>query len=583
MEVPERRPASRPAIGSGLGSAPGPHPTGVMAGGLTIDEVLRASSLRGARVLAGAGGLGRVVQRLNVMEVPDILPWVKPHELLLTTGYPLRHDPGALADLVGDLDGRGVVGLGIKLGRYLDELPASVLERADALGFPVLQLPDGVGFDDILNQVLTDVLHRQAAVLARSEEVHRALVQIVLGGGGLQEVTDELVGILGGAVAATTPDGRVLAVSGGSQAVGAALEGPHFDESGRFRVERSRPGVVLDLVPADGLAATELGPGSFIAVPVVAGPVHHGHLVAFSSEVLDEIDVHALERAATVAALVVTKALAVSAVESKYQGDFLRDLLSGRPGSAESAVDHSASLGWDVDRPLVVVVAELDPLPPSSAPPTVQSVRPAQDRFASAWTSVVRGRDSAAAVVGFAHEVVVLLGAADAAEAERSVSDVVAAVAGKGGGGRRSFSTGVSRRVDAPAQLPAAYEQARKALHVGRQMQGPGAVAHFDGLGVFRLLSLIPDSAELREFMTETLGDLADRDDPDAVDLRHTLQVLLETNLNVAETARRLHFHYNTLRYRIAKLERTLGPFTSDSTLRLNLLLALQVLRMRGL
>jgi purine catabolism regulator len=316
---------------------------------------------------------------------------------------------------------------------------------------------------------------------------------------------------------------------------------------------------------------------------VAAGPVHHGHIVAFSDQVLDEIDVHALERAATVAALVVTKALAVSAVESKYQGDFLRDLLSGRPGSAELAVAHSASLGWDVDRPLVVVVAELDPLPPAAGPATVQSVRPAQERFSSAWTSVVRARDAAAAVVGFAHEVVVLLGASGPAEAERGVADAVAAVAGNGGGGRRSFSTGVSRRVTSPEQLPAAYEQARKALHVGRQMQGPGAVAHFDGLGVFRLLSLIPDSAELREFMTETLGDLADRDDPDAVDLRHTLQVLLETNLNVAETARRLHFHYNTLRYRIAKLERTLGPFTSDSTLRLNLLLALQVLRMRGI
>ena len=162
------------------------------------------------------------------------------------------------------------------------------------------------------------------------------------------------------------------------------------------------------------------------------------------------------------------------------------------------------------------------------------------------------------------------------------MAEVVQAVSGDGGGGRRSFTCGVSRVVADPRGLPAAYEQARKAVHVGRQLHGTGAVAHFDRLGVFRLLSLIPDSAELRGFMTETLGALADDDDPEAVDLRRTLEVLLETNLNVAETARRLHFHYNTLRYRIGKLERLLGPFTREPALRLDLSLALQVLRMRG-
>ena len=147
--------------------------------------------------------------------------------------------------------------------------------------------------------------------------------------------------------------------------------------------------------------------------------------------------------------------------------------------------------------------------------------------------------------------------------------------------GHRFFG-GVSRVVTDPRGLPAAYEQARTAVHVGRRLHGTGAVAHFDRLGVFRLLSLIPDGRELRDFATETLGGLAG-DDPDAVDLRRTLEVLLETNLNVAETARTLHFHYNTLRYRIGKLERSLGPFTRDPTLRLNLSLALQVLRMRGI
>jgi purine catabolism regulator len=210
-------------------------------------------------------------------------------------------------------------------------------------------------------------------------------------------------------------------------------------------------------------------------------------------------------------------------------------------------------------------------------------VRPAQERFAAAWTTVLRARDPKAAVVGFSQEVVALVGVPRGGDVERLVREIVGEVSGDGGGGRQSFSTGISRVVSSATDLPEAYEQARKAVYVGRQMHGPGSVAHFDGLGVFRLLSLIPDSDELRGFVTEVLGELAAREDPETVDLRRTLQVLLETNLNVAETARQLHFHYNTLRYRIAKLERILGPFTSDPNLRLNLLLALHALRMRGL
>jgi purine catabolism regulator len=132
------------------------------------------------------------------------------------------------------------------------------------------------------------------------------------------------------------------------------------------------------------------------------------------------------------------------------------------------------------------------------------------------------------------------------------------------------------------ADLAAAYEQAGTAVRVGRRTHGPGAVAHFDGLGVHRVLSLVSDPGELRAFAAEVLGPLG-ADTPDALDLRCTLQELLDRNCNVAETARSLHFHYNTLRYRITKLETMIGPFTSDANLRLDVALALRVVQMRGL
>jgi purine catabolism regulator len=532
--------------------------------------------LGGATVLAGHGGLDRIVSRLNVMEVPDILPWVRPQELLLTTGYPLRSVPETLPALVQELADRGLAGIGVKLGRYLDQLPEAMLAEADRVGLPIIALPDGVGFDDVINQVLTAVLNRQAEVLARTDDVHRALVDIVLTGGGLDMLCAELAGILPGAAMVTSTDGRVLASDGPDGEVEAALSLDCFDASGRFLVEFEPVGTRS----GDDIRARRA------VVPIVAGSLDHGRLVAFSANrLLTGDDVHILERAATVAALAITKAQAVLAVESKYQADFLRDALAGRAGKAEHVVAHAHSLGWDIGRPMVVVVAESDPNPavPQLAP---EELRPLQERFATAWAQVVRQRDAKAPVVGFSQEVVAILGVPEDADTEsitRIVRDLVRHVSGDGGGGRRSFSTGISRPISSPDELLAAYEQARKAVSVGRQMSGPSALTHFDGLGIFRLLTLVPDTAELRSFAAETLGELITNDTPENADLRQTLSVLLDTNLNVAETARILHFHYNTLRYRIVKLERMLGPFTRDPHLRLTLSLALLVVQMRGI
>ncbi len=555
--------------------------------GIAVREVLGVSTLSRARLLAGRGGLDRIVERLNVMEVPDVLPWVKPHELLLTTGYPLRDSPAALTGLVGELDDRGLAALGIKLGRYIDELPELMLAEADRRNFPIILLPDDVGFDDILNQVLTDILNRQSAALARYDDVHRALVQIVLAGGGLDEVAGETASLLAAAVLVVGVDGRVLATAGPPADLDAARVARAAQATQAARAEDhssrvARPPAVAPAVGADvapAAAPTDTPDcGRFVSVPVVAGTLDHGRLVAFRCDgALGGDAVTILERAATVAALVITQRLAVTAVESKYQSDLVRDLVDGRGIDTARLLSQSRSFGWDLERPLVVVVSELEP-PATPGADRQETV----ERLAVLWRSAVRGWDKAAAVVAFSHEVVVLLGAEDDARARAAVEGIVARVGSELRRRGWASSVGISRVCHGLDTLPAGYAQALRSVQVGRQMHGAGEIAHFNDLGVFRLLSLVSDGEELRSYVGEVLGPLAWTEDAEAVDLRETLQVLLETNLNVAEASRRLHFHYNTMRYRIGKLERMLGRFSQDPDLRLNLTLALQVIRMRG-
>jgi purine catabolism regulator len=420
----------------------------------------------------------------------------------------------------------------------------------------------------------------QTERLKRIDTLHATLVQQVLEGASIDEIAREVTRMLDVGVVVTSTDGRERGASITPELRARLVDAELVDPSGRFRVERLRT--------SDGApGVAPFADGEVRLVKVAAAGSDLVRLICVSAaRPLEEEDVQALERAATVVALLVTQQRAVAAVENKYRGDFLRDVFLGRAGDDSFVVDHARGLGWDLSGPMVVVSAELDPPGPDEEVSS-RARREWQDRFSAAWRLVCESGDRAIPTVDFSTEVVALVPAPQHdsdTEADRlvraEVAGLVADVQGDRGGGRRPFSVGVSRPVSGLAGLPAAYNQARRATAVGRRITGGGSTAWFDDLGLHRLIALVPDEVELHQFAEDVLGELAS-DSTEAADLRTTLQVLLDTNLNVAEAARLQFFHYNTMRYRVGKLERLLGPFTRDPHLRLNIAVALQVLDFR--
>ena len=412
--------------------------------------------------------------------------------------------------------------------------------------------------------------------LARVDALHTALTHLVLEGGDLQQIAEEAADVLGVGVLLTSTDGRERASALSDEARARLADARLVDVTGRIRVERVTDG---------GLS---LGVGEVRALRVAAGGTDLARLVCVRLDgPISEEDVHALERVAIVAALLITRQSAVSAVENKYQGDFLRDLLVRGAGEESYVEEHVSAFGWTMGRPVVVVVAEIDPQPRDEPPASREQRRTWQERFSAAWRQVAHALEPGIPSVDFSSEVVTLL-PAEAPEsgdetwpASGVVRRVVTGVAGDKGGGRRSFTVGVSRVAADVSALPEAYAQARRAVEIGRRVHGSGSTTYFDELGLHRLIALIPDTGELRAFARDVLGPLADGT-TESANLRETLQVLLDTNFNVAEAARLQFFHYNTMRYRVSKLERLLGPLSSDPHLRLDVAVALRVLEVAG-
>lgn len=504
-------------------------------------------------MLAGADGLDRRVQRLNVMSVPDVARWTKENELLLTTGYPLPKSAETLVQLLTELDSRGVAAVGIKYGSYGPGLMPEALRAADSLGLPIIDIPELVPFDDVLSQVLSRIVNLQAAVLARTQRIHEALLHIFLSGGGLEDIVRELSAALGGA--------GVICVDVAGLTLAQAADRLHW--------QRLRAGDMLDA--DDVIAVSRLRTSrSVVIAPVLAGALQHGYLVAVPgpAELPAEAEVM-VQQSSMVAALEITKRLAVSSAERHFQSSALHELVTDGGRAVGDAPSRAASFGWDLDRPLIVLVARPSR---SSAAPVQSDLRLQHD--IEAWVNTLRRIDPRAAAGGLGRDLVAVCGPGQGTEATgRAVGAFMRDTT------RRTFSVGVSEVVTGADAVPAGYRHARMALNAA-QKASPGLSLTYEALGLYRLLDTVTDQAQ-QAFVDEVLGSVLTRPADERAELLKTLEVLLAHQLNVAESARTLHVHYNTMRYRIGKLKRLVGPFTEDDRLRLQLSVALEILRMR--
>lgn len=105
-------------------------------------------------------------------------------------------------------------------------------------------------------------------------------------------------------------------------------------------------------------------------------------------------------------------------------------------------------------------------------------------------------------------------------------------------------------------QLAGAYQQTELALHVGEIFYPDQNIYPYNGLGLGRLLYGL-SREQCITYMQETIGPSYETIlQPETA---HTFNCFFDHNMNIAQTARRLHMHRNTLIYRLEQIQKETG------------------------
>jgi purine catabolism regulator len=164
---------------------------------LTVEQALTIYPLSEGRLIAGAAGKYRIVKSVNVMDAPDISEWIKEGEMLFTTAYLMKDSMEDAIRLLRTLNEKGSSGIGIKLGRFLEEVPEAMKEEADRLAFPIIELPYRFTFSDQMNGLFEARLQRDTESLRSVLQKQKRLMRFALASDPIKKLFDAVADIIG--------------------------------------------------------------------------------------------------------------------------------------------------------------------------------------------------------------------------------------------------------------------------------------------------------------------------------------------------------------------------------------------------
>jgi DNA-binding PucR family transcriptional regulator len=382
-------------------------------------------------------------------------------------------------------------------------------------------------------------LEEHRRMLERSHDIHMRLTSAVIAGADFHAVAQTLAGLIARPVLVTDAHGHAICTS----------EDPPPD-------------------PALHAAAPDALVGRIRIGAELLGFV----IVEEGDPASRDLDVRAVEHAATVLALEIVKERVARTTEERLRADFLSDLLDGRDAVEERIGERARHYGLTLGAEHRVLAAEVEDAGARRAPALALVASTLAERLPGVLTG--RSGDAVTAAVPTGGDARAAERAADAVATARTRVEALAPGA--------RVSAGIGAVARAAPEFAASYAGAMRCIDVLRRLGRAGETLAADELGI---LGLFVDSArpdELEALARQVLGPVLDRDARTGSALFATLESYLAAGCDARACARELYVHANTVKYRLRQVQELCGLDLRDPDDLLRVTMARLIVRLVG-
>lgn len=315
-------------------------------------------------------------------------------------------------------------------------------------------------------------------------------------------------------------------------------------------------------------------------MPIILRNQIYGHIFSWGTDTpLGGFDFSIIESASTTIALFLLQQLSIEEVEIRYSSEYFEDLISSDSNRKKKALERAKffDLGSE-DYYLVEILSFEEENNVKEFEDDLNYMQEFSNPIVNNVEKLIKNMKLNGIVSTKGHGIQILL---NFEKKENSLSyleefneKLLEIVAKK----KRNVNTkiGIGRLYKKLSNVYKSFDDALRAVRIGKILHDK-EIVYYDELGIFKILSQEFLNDELEDFYETTLKKLVDYDKQKSTDLVKTLESYFLNNGNLTRISEELYTHYNTILYRIKRIEEITGVDLNNSVERLNLEIAIKI------